>query len=75
MSYDAGFLLLWLGVASIFGGLLYGEIFGYGIVLNGEHIRLFTSPMEEIKLVLKTVVIIGVIHLSLGWILSILNYI
>ncbi len=74
-AYDAGFLLLWLGFAAIFGGFLYGEIFGYELIVNGNPFMLFASPMEEIELVLKTFIIIGVIHLSLGWILSMINFI
>ncbi len=73
--YDAGFLLIWLGVAAIFAGVLYGEIFGYHLIIGDHHGPLFANPMEEIVIVLKAAVLVGVVHISLGWILAMVNYI
>ncbi|MHA1672484.1 MAG: V-type ATPase 116kDa subunit family protein [Promethearchaeota archaeon] len=69
--YDAGFLLIWLGGGAIIGGILYGEIFGIGEVFH----PLFASPLHEITLVLKGAIVVGVIHLSLGFFMKFLNYI
>ncbi|TFH27757.1 MAG: hypothetical protein E4G98_05870, partial [Promethearchaeota archaeon] len=70
-TYDAGFLLLWLGAGAIVGGILYGEIFGIGEIIH----PLFASPLEEITLVLKGAIVIGVIHLTMGFLMKFLNYI
>ncbi|MCF2141529.1 MAG: hypothetical protein K9W44_15855 [Candidatus Lokiarchaeota archaeon] len=67
--YDGGFLLMWLGIAAMGAGFLYGEIFGNGDLIN----PVFASPMEDVTTVLKVSLIIGVIHLSLGFSIQFLN--
>lgn len=70
--YDAGFLFIWLGIAAAFAGALYGEFFGFPLAYAED---LGFNPMHEIIPVLKIFVLVGVIHISLGWILSMINFI
>ncbi|MHA1888723.1 MAG: hypothetical protein DRO88_04010 [Promethearchaeia archaeon] len=67
--YDGGFLLLWLGIAAMGAGFLYGAFFG-----NDEIIKpLFANPIDDVTKILKASLIIGVIHLSLGLFIQMLN--
>jgi len=66
-------ILFYCGIgAIIFGYFLYGEFFGYdnilGFPLPGH------NPIENINDVFKLSLIVGVIHISLGWILQFFNY-
>jgi vacuolar-type H+-ATPase subunit I/STV1 len=72
--YNFGFLLFWLGLAAVFGGLLYGEFFGEELMINGRHFILFVNPLHNIIAVFKISILIGVIHINLGWFLSIVNH-
>ncbi|MHA1718497.1 MAG: V-type ATP synthase subunit I [Promethearchaeota archaeon] len=67
--YDGGFLLMWLGIAAALGGLLYGSFFGSEEFVN----PLFVNPMSNVKVVLKLTILIGVIHICLGWFIAMLN--
>ncbi|XEO79417.1 hypothetical protein WKT22_04461 [Candidatus Lokiarchaeum ossiferum] len=70
--YDAGFLFIWLGIAATGAGALYGEFFGFPLAY-AEHLGF--NPMHEIIPVLKIFVLVGVAHISLGWFLSMINFI
>ncbi len=70
--YDAGFLLMWLGVFSSIAGILYGEFFGHEI--PGIE-PLIGNPLDNVINVLKIAIFVGVVHISLGWVLSMINYI
>ena len=67
--YDAGFLLMWLGLAAGFGGLMYGSFFGYEELFH----PLFVNPMHEVTTILKMSIFVGVVHISIGWFLAMLN--
>jgi V/A-type H+-transporting ATPase subunit I len=67
--YDAGFLLMWLGLAATFGGFWYGSIFGYEEVFHA----LFVNPMHEVTTILKMSIFVGVVHICIGWFLAMLN--
>jgi len=67
--YDAGFLLMWLGLAAAFGGLMYGSFFGYEELFE----PLFVNPMHEVTTILKMSIFVGVVHICIGWFLAMLN--
>jgi len=67
--YDAGFLLMWLGLAAGFGGLMYGSFFGYEELFH----PLFVNPMHEVTTILKMSIFVGVVHICIGWFLAMLN--
>ncbi len=67
--YDAGFLLMWLGLAAAFGGLMYGSFFGYEDLFH----PLFVNPMHEVTTILKMSIFVGVVHICIGWFLAMLN--
>ncbi len=67
--YDAGFLLMWLGLAAAFGGLMYGSFFGYEELFH----PLFVNPMHEVTTILKMSIFVGVVHICIGWFLAMLN--
>ncbi len=67
--YDGGFLLMWLGLAAGFGGLMYGSFFGYEELFD----PLFVNPMHEVTTILKMSIFVGVVHICIGWFLAMLN--
>lgn len=69
--YDAGFLLMWLGLASIGAGFLYGQIFGNDNIIT----PLFVSPIQEITTLLKAAILVGVVHLNIGFLMQFFNFI
>ena len=71
---DFGLIVFYCGLGSIIGGFLYGEIFGQELIINGQAIILLAKPMERFTFLLKFVVLIGVIHLSLGWAIKFYNF-
>jgi vacuolar-type H+-ATPase subunit I/STV1 len=71
--YDGAFLLIWLGIFSAIAGFLYGEAFGYPIEEHFQIEPMIGNPLHNVTGVLKISIIIGVIHLSLGWVLAMLN--
>ncbi len=72
---DFGYIFIWMGVSSVIGGFIYGEFFGHHIIINGEPFVLFANPLENIIDVLQFAILIGVAHLSLGWLIAGVNYI
>jgi vacuolar-type H+-ATPase subunit I/STV1 len=80
-------IILYCGVGSILVGILYGEFFGmHDIELFGTvflHLEPVTipilnitlhNPLNNIMVVFKFAVIIGVVHINLGWFIQFLNY-
>jgi vacuolar-type H+-ATPase subunit I/STV1 len=69
-AYDGGFLLVWLGIAAAFVGVLYGEYFGYHLF----H-ALYTNPLHDVGTILKFAILIGVTHITIGWTISAVNHV
>lgn len=69
--YDFGFLLIWLGVAAMCFGVLFGEFFGHEIEILEHHL----SPLHNITTILRLAILIGVIHIIVGWVLKMVNLI
>ena len=86
--YNFSWIIFWCGWGSILIGFLYGEFFGMqgipilGIRLEPIPINIpFTNisivlhdPLENIITLFKFVIIVGVIHINLGWFIQFLNY-
>jgi len=80
-------IILYCGIGSILVGILYGEFFGmhnielFGMVflhLEPVTIPIFNitlhNPLNNIMVVFKFAILIGVIHINLGWFIQFLNY-
>ncbi len=80
-------IILYCGIGSILVGILYGEFFGmHDIELFGTvflHLEPVTipilnitlhNPLDNIMVVFKFAVLIGVLHINLGWFIQFLNY-
>lgn len=71
---DAGVLLLFAGLSSVAFGLIYGEVFGAALY---GHAGLLYKPEiltpEGTKGLIRNAIIIGVIVLSIGLVLNIIN--
>lgn len=65
---DIGFIVMAAGVSATLGGFLYGSIFGLE-----ELPALFARPMEDVILVLSAPVALGVVIVSVGVLLNIIN--
>ncbi len=66
---DIGLIIMECGFMSTFFGFLYGSIFGF------EHIipPLWFNPMENISYFMKVTIVFGIIVISIGLILNIIN--
>ncbi|HOD51735.1 MAG TPA: V-type ATPase 116kDa subunit family protein [Candidatus Hydrogenedentes bacterium] len=66
---DVGKLAIYCGAASVIFGLLYGSIFGL------EHLlpALWTKPLEGINDLFAFAIVFGILFVSLGIILNVLN--
>ncbi|MFW9821673.1 MAG: V-type ATP synthase subunit I [Candidatus Thorarchaeota archaeon] len=75
-------IIFYCGWGAILFGLLYGEFFGmqeiFGLGLNPVTIPLLNitlhNPIDNPFTVFKFAVLIGVIHINLGWLIQFLNY-
>jgi len=67
LNRQAGLLLLYCGVSSAVFGLLYGSAFGF------EFASLWLRPMNDIMGIFRAGIILGIILISLGIILNIIN--
>ncbi len=80
-------IILYCGIGSILVGFLYGEFFGmHDIELFGTvffHLEPVTipflnitlhNPLNNIMAVFKFAILIGVLHINLGWFIQFLNY-
>ena len=75
-------IIFYCGWGAVFGGYLYGEFFGMneipllGIVL--EPVTLFGitlhNPLDNIMTIFIFAIIVGVIHINIGWFIQFLNY-
>lgn len=76
-SLNFGRILIYCGIGAIFGGFLYGEFMGHHIHVGGEPFSLFVNPMESpgaLMDVFKLCILLGVIHINVGWLIALLNY-
>ncbi len=82
---DVSWIIFYCGIGSVLCGFLYGEFFGsdnfFGYKL--QEIRFFipllgnitlSNPLSNILSIFKFTLIIGVIHVNLGWIIQFINY-
>ncbi|MFX1456676.1 MAG: V-type ATP synthase subunit I [Promethearchaeota archaeon] len=75
-------IIFYCGWGAILFGLLYGEFFGmdkiFGLNLNAVTIPFLNitlhNPIDNPFTVFKFAVLIGVIHINLGWVIQFLNY-
>ena len=80
-------IILYCGIGSILAGFLYGEYFGMeDIAIFGTvflHLTPITipvlnitlyNPLNNIMTVFKFAVLIGVVHINLGWFIQFMNY-
>ncbi|SHE77945.1 V/A-type H+-transporting ATPase subunit I [Caldanaerobius fijiensis DSM 17918] len=66
---DFGGILIELGASSMFFGILYGSVFGLEHVLDAVLVR----PMLNINTMLMAAVVIGIILMSVSFIISLIN--
>ena len=64
---DIGFIVMAAGIAATLGGFLYGSFFGL------EKLPALLRPMEDIPTILAAPIALGVILISLGVVLNIIN--
>ncbi|MBN1800417.1 MAG: hypothetical protein JW891_02870 [Candidatus Lokiarchaeota archaeon] len=67
-------IIFYCGWGAIGGGFLYGEAFGTESFLNWRLIPLLENPLDNLIYVFKFVIVIGVIHINLGWTIQAINY-
>ncbi len=80
--YNMCWIIFYCGWGSILGGFLYGDFFGtheiaiLGIELTPVKIGNFTlhNPLDNIMTVFIFAIIVGVIHINLGWFIQGMNY-
>ncbi len=77
--HDMGQIIMYCGFGAILGGLLMGEYFGQRItdvpyLAWAAPLNIFHEPLANIGFIFKAVILIGVIHIILGWILQAANY-
>ena len=79
-------IIFYCGIGAALGGLFYGEFFGYeeflGIKLQPILISIpflgpvdLYNPIQNVQSVFKFALFIGVVHINLGWVLELINYI
>lgn len=71
---DLCWVIFYCGWGAIVGGLLYGEFFGMHEFLGIHLTPLLENPLEDIMSILKFAILIGVIHVVLGWVIQFFNY-
>ncbi|MFX0042885.1 MAG: V-type ATP synthase subunit I [Candidatus Hodarchaeota archaeon] len=75
-------IIFYCGWGAVIGGFLYGEFFGseefFGTPLEPYIIPFINislnDPMQNVIIIFKAAIIIGVIQLNLGWFIQFLNY-
>lgn len=86
--YNFCWIIFWCGWGAILIGFFYGEFFGmHEILILGIELKpiiidipyfdiSFTlhNPLENIITLFKFVILVGVIHINLGWFIQFLNY-
>lgn len=83
LSYvlDNGGLFLFCGISGVLGGVLFGEIFGYHIMLlpftitipEPINISFPLSPIENPVAMFKLSILVGGVHIASGLIMNIVN--
>jgi V/A-type H+-transporting ATPase subunit I len=64
---QAGYLMSFAGLSSCFFGFLYGSVFGI------EFHPLWNNPMENVSVMFRACIILGIIVLTTGIVLNIIN--
>lgn len=80
-------IIMYCGIGSILVGILYGEFFGMPDIELFGRVFLYLepvtipflnitlhNPLNNIMVVFKFAVLIGVVHINLGWFIQFLNY-
>ncbi|MFW9897966.1 MAG: V-type ATP synthase subunit I [Candidatus Thorarchaeota archaeon] len=78
-------IIFWCGWGAVLAGFLYGEFFGMHEILGYElnpvtiyipflGFRTLHNPLDNIITIFIFVILIGVIHICLGWFIQFLNY-
>lgn len=75
-------IIFYCGWGAVFGGFLYGEFFGseeiFGTPLKPYIIPFLNitlnNPIQNVIIIFKVAIIIGVIQLNLGWFIQFINY-
>ncbi len=73
-------IIFYCGWGAILAGILYGEFFGqnhiFGYQLVPVHIGSLTlyNPLNNITMVLKFALLVGVVQINFGWSIQFLNY-
>jgi vacuolar-type H+-ATPase subunit I/STV1 len=79
-------IVFYCGIGAALGGLFYGEFFGneefFGIPLQPIFFYIpflgpinIYNPLQNIQIVFKFALFIGVVHINLGWALELINYV
>lgn len=75
-----GRIIFYCGIAAIIGGFLYGSVLG----IEGEHLKhyfgfelhpLWLSPLHDVSTLITFALIVGLVQLSVGCFLNIVNHI
>ncbi len=66
-------IMFWVGISSALFGLIYGSVFGNEHIMTQTFGNFFTAPLENINLILLSAVGFGVLMISSGIILNIIN--
>ncbi|MFW5895207.1 MAG: V-type ATP synthase subunit I, partial [archaeon] len=78
--YNFSVIIIYCGVGAVFAGFLYGQIFGghkiFGMELMPVKIGniVFHHPLENIMTVFIFTIILGIIHINIGWLIQFINY-
>ena len=82
--YNFSWIVFWCGLWAMLGGTLYGEFFGSEEIL-GFHLQpisipipflgsfTFYDPLSNVMNIFVLTLVIGVLHINLGWILQMVN--
>lgn len=73
-------IIFYCGWGAVFAGFLYGEFFGAHEIL-GRHFTAvkigefsLSNPLNNITTIFKFAVLVGVVHINLGWAIQFINY-
>ncbi len=72
-------IIFYCGWGAFLFGWLYGEFFGMQEIIIGSQLLfklnpIWTNPIDNITTVFLFAILIGVIHINLGWFIQFLNY-
>ena len=66
---DVGYLLLFCGLSAMGFGLLYGSVFGNDRLIT----PLWVEPLRDVMALFETAIVIGIICISVGIVINIVN--